>query len=81
MGLHAEVLGQGLVLVWRTVQSSQLQGPGSQEEGVKTVGWHGDVTSVDVVDEADKILVADVRQYQDSVLQISTLIYKLRQTD
>ena len=33
--------------------------------------WHGDVTSVDVVDDTDKILVADVRQYQDSVLEIS----------
>ena len=38
------------------------------------MGWHGDVSSVDVVDHADKILVTDVRQYQDSVLQISRSI-------
>ena len=33
------------------------------------MGRYGDVSSVDVVDDADKILIADVWQYQDRVLQ------------
>ena len=33
------------------------------------MGRQGDVARVDVVDDADQILVADVWQYQDRVLQ------------
>ena len=60
LGLHAQVLRQRVVLMGRGLHTSQLERLGSHKEGVKTVGGDGDISSVDVVDYGDKILIADV---------------------
>ena len=70
LGLHAEVLGQGVVLHWGELHPGQLQALGRRQEGVEAVRDDGDVAGVGELDDADKVLVGDTGQYQDALLEI-----------
>ena len=70
LGLHAQVLGQRVVLHWWWLHPRQLQAPGRRQEGVQAVRDDGDVPGVGELDDADKVLVGDIGQYQDALLEI-----------